>query len=555
MDRLAQSKILWSATAGQTVGQNLGWPTLSLVGVGLIGLTLLGCGRTESEPKAISGEPTLSRHSAPLVLAKANTYDPEEIGGTARFLAPSLLTAPEIANAEPLNVPAVPCDYRQEASNRFTPFPPVVEDRPITGPVFGGSASSSPAFVGPSYSPIYDENATFKGSVASPVPSTSETIPYPQVVSPFGGSPYTTPFVASAPSPHWPTTSNNPPVIVPHTITKGTITPLPSVAEPLAISPELEIARRQADEALRRGFSLAERGALFSARSEFTQALRQIAQAQDATQGAATHTQALARGMRAIQEADDFVPKGSRIETQLPLNVLIASHQTSVLKGSLTDISPTVAIQAYHAYAQEQLALSLEHEPLGSLALFALAKIQLASEVAQSPGEMNSSHKAIALHRAATFVEPNNFLAANELGVLLARQGRWQEARAVLENSVTIAPQVVTYQNLANVYQHLGEGNLARQTNQSATELAMKRGPNTITGGSAAVQWLDGATFAQTSNSMGNSDPSSTAVGRPTSKSGQPQNNSTQTAQKPPTVQDEKRGASSIFPWNQPKRN
>ncbi len=546
MDRFAKWKISLSATVGQAVVRQ----TVELVGVGLIGLTVAGCGRTEFEPTVISGEPASSRHFAPVVLAKAKPSFSEESGGTASFLTPSLLTAPEIANAEPLKVPAVPCDYRQEATNRFTAFPPVVEDRANNGPALVG-----PALVGPSYSSVYDENATFKGVAASPVPSTSEKIPYPQDVPPFGSSPHATPFVASAPSPRWSTTPSNPPVNAPRTISKGGIAPMPAVAEPLATSPELEIARRQADEALRRGFGLAERGALFSARSEFTQALRQISQALDASQSAAIHTQALARGMRAIQEADDFVPKGSRIETQLPLNVLIASHQTPVLKGSLTEVSPTVAIQAYQAYAQEQLALSLEHEPLGSLALFALAKIQLASEVAQSPGEINSSAKAIALHRAATLVEPNNFLAANELGVLLARQGRWQESRAVLENSATVAPQVVTYQNLANVYQHVGEGNLARQTNQAAAELALKRGPNTITGGSAAVQWLDGATFAQTSNSLGNSDPSSTAVGRPANKSTPSQSTQAQTAQKPTPVQDEKRGASSIFPWNQPKRN
>ena len=56
---------------------------------------------------------------------------------------------------------------------------------------------------------------------------------------------------------------------------------------------------------------LAGRRAYFSAREEFIQALRTLSQAMDVQHGTNAHSAALAAGMRALEEAKDFVPRGA----------------------------------------------------------------------------------------------------------------------------------------------------------------------------------------------------------------------------------------------------
>ena len=62
--------------------------------------------------------------------------------------------------------------------------------------------------------------------------------------------------------------------------------------------------------AVQRGYDLAQRGALFAAQTEFVQVLRRVAQAKDAASRSDEHSRALAAGLRALDEAEDFVPAG-----------------------------------------------------------------------------------------------------------------------------------------------------------------------------------------------------------------------------------------------------
>ena len=66
--------------------------------------------------------------------------------------------------------------------------------------------------------------------------------------------------------------------------------------------------------AVQRGYNLAQRGAFYAARTEFIQVLRRVAQAKDATSGTDEHSRELAAGLRAMDEADDFVPAGAQLE-------------------------------------------------------------------------------------------------------------------------------------------------------------------------------------------------------------------------------------------------
>lgn len=102
----------------------------------------------------------------------------------------------------------------------------------------------------------------------------------------------------------------------------------------------------QADALARHAFGLAERGALYSARSEFIQTLRVVAQGLDTTRGVNEHSRALASGLRALKAADDFMPRGARLEADLDLERLIATHRTPVLQShDVSQLTPVAALQ------------------------------------------------------------------------------------------------------------------------------------------------------------------------------------------------------------------
>ena len=484
---------------------------VSFAGLGL--LVCLGCGRDVSSPTGLDA-------SGPLKTVTTGKGDPRDNSGSARsrrdFAAPGLLTETEVAAAAPLLPPAAPCEYQSPTGGQSAVS--LLRNPGPAAPLPNSQLSSTPQPALPLYSSEYDETQVWKGAQSGP-PATISSVEANRA-QPWIGGLFASPYAQSQPAASAPPIAARPsplpaalqPAHVPAdrvaelppyrseaagVVNSGPSSPLPW-SKLRAGGPELDTARRQADETVRRGFALAERGALFSAESEFIQTLRDLAQALDAAQDTSSHTQSLALGLRAVQEAEDFQPKGSRIETQLPMAVLIASHQTPLLKNAPANLTPQQAKQQYQAYAQEQMAVALGNEPIGSLALFALAKVQTAIDSKKPSDSGAGLARAMTYHRAALLVEPNNFLAANDLGVLLARQGRWNEARAVLEHSLAISPQVATWQNLAAVHQNLNQMDLARQSQQQA-ELLAQRQSNGAARGSVAVQWLDAANFAQTS--------------------------------------------------------
>ena len=126
---------------------------------------------------------------------------------------------------------------------------------------------------------------------------------------------------------------------------------------PSTPSPELTAISQRAELAVRRGFNLAERGALFSARSQFIDALRTLAEALDAERNTTAHTHALGAGLRALEEVNDFVPRGDRVDVTLNMRLIIDAHHTPVLKNRPVEkITANEAQRKYLTYAQEQLA-------------------------------------------------------------------------------------------------------------------------------------------------------------------------------------------------------
>ena len=274
--------------------------------------------------------------------------------------------------------------------------------------------------------------------------------------------------------------------------------PLPPIASPANRSRDLELIAREADTHSRRGFDLAGRKACFSARAEFLMALRLVAQGLDAEHQTKAHGRALAAGWTALKEADDFIPRGSRLEAELDLAGIIGRHQTPVLQGTDPEnLTQLIALQCYFTFAQEQLAQAAGEEVAGSMALHGLGNLYRALAAKQSGLVRAATPKALVCYQAALLVSPHNYMASNELGVLLARGGRYQEAQNVLEHSVRECEQSVGWHNLAVVYQRLGRTDLARHASAQCRALRQARGENRPANTGHQVEWVQPSVFTR----------------------------------------------------------
>ncbi len=207
--------------------------------------------------------------------------------------------------------------------------------------------------------------------------------------------------------------------------------------------------------AVQKGYRLAQRGAIYAAQTEFIQVLRRIAQAKDAELKTTQHAMALAAGLRALDEADDFMPRGAQLEADLNIPVITSSHRTPVLLGQESEVLPHMVVALYHQYAQQQLGKAVAGEQAGSMALHGMGKIYIRM-AQQQGGEIQSVRKAIAVYQAALTARPENNLAANELGVLLARNGHYPQAATIFDQALRFAPNATGFHNLAVVQKKLG---------------------------------------------------------------------------------------------------
>jgi tetratricopeptide (TPR) repeat protein len=270
----------------------------------------------------------------------------------------------------------------------------------------------------------------------------------------------------------------------------------------------------RAEQAVRTGFNLAERGALYSARSQFIEALRILAEAVDAQHGTLAHTRALNAGLRAMQEVNDFIPRNGAFDNDLNLRLLVGSHRTPVLKdAALDNLTALQAQRMYLAYAQEQLAAAGADQPVASLALHGMGKICTVPPEMHGPPEQIAEAKAVVYHQAALMVEPKNFMAANELGVLLAHFGRFSESRSVLEHAVTMSGGPIEWQNLASVCDRLNQPTRAAEARQQATlaQSKLQSDGYATAGMKYPIQWLDPDSFATTNSMIADAAPVSSS--------------------------------------------
>ena len=158
------------------------------------------------------------------------------------------------------------------------------------------------------------------------------------------------------------------------------------------------------------------------------------------------------------------------------------------------------ALKQYFTFAQEQLALAAGQEVSGSMALGALGKMHAALAGKPNPEIVAPEAKAIVFFQAAILVCPRNYMAANDLGVLLAHNGDSAGARRMLEHSVLVCRCAENLNNLSVVYRQIGQPRLAELAAEKAQvakaeEIARQKSASLSAGGT--VEWVDPAALAQ----------------------------------------------------------
>lgn len=285
------------------------------------------------------------------------------------------------------------------------------------------------------------------------------------------------------------------PPMSPPSATSDDAAPAPSTAG-LAFPANSNELTKQLLPAVQRGYNLAQRGAFLAARTEFIQVLRRVAQAKDATTGTSEFSTALAAGLRAMDEAEDFVPEGTQLEGELNVRSMASSHRTPVLRDHEGDLLPQEAVGLYHKFAQERLAHAAVDEQAGSMALYGIGKIY--SRLAERrDDDVTCIRGAMTMYCAALDACPNNNLAANELGVLQCRTGHPNVAVENFQRAISIAPSATAYHNLAVAQQKLGLEPQSAANERESQRLAALDRANGAVSRRAGVQWVSPAELAR----------------------------------------------------------
>ena len=280
----------------------------------------------------------------------------------------------------------------------------------------------------------------------------------------------------------------------------SSLNPLPLTSVGLsaktATTSDTTAALRQVEAQNIRALQLAMRGAIYSARTEFSGALRLTAAGLDGGHGD-EHLRALQTGVLALAEAEDFVARDAQFGTVPNPAAVVRGHRSGVLDESAASGKTADEAHAdYLAFARRQLAQAVGSTPCGSVALHGLGKVTAAIAAQQRDAVADGRAKAEVFYLSALDVDANNYPAANDLAVLLAENGRFEQARGVIQAGLRVSPQPAMWNNLASIHARLGEHQLAAAARWEASALAARLGTGSSTAAAQNVQWVDAPTFA-----------------------------------------------------------
>jgi tetratricopeptide (TPR) repeat protein len=265
----------------------------------------------------------------------------------------------------------------------------------------------------------------------------------------------------------------------------------------------------QANRMMKEAVQLADRGAIFAAQVEFERVLRMVSQSLDAKIGRSYHSRCLTRGLRALDEADDFASHSKCAETDTDLGGFIAGHQTTVLHSTdASTLTPLTAMRHYYDYAHDQLIRAGGHSSAASMSLFAMGRANTLMN--RESNNKDTAPKSLAFYNAALAVDPNNAQAANELAVMLAKSGHLKHAADVLQQSSKSAPSSIGLRNLSQIYRQLGKQQAAQQVLVTHERLKTTPGALATTAGERhqQIRWVSPQQFNQTASAIDSSNES-----------------------------------------------
>lgn len=263
-------------------------------------------------------------------------------------------------------------------------------------------------------------------------------------------------------------------------------------------SAALAAIESQAAELCRTGFDLARRGATHAAARKFEQALTKLAEARDAERQDRIHSTALRQARQTLREAAEFEAMAAG---DTPVARLVYAHETPRAMGAspeaMAALSRWAAARRYATFAQSQFAEAVGQSRSCSWALYGLAKLAAAEAAGPARSPVRDG-RIMALLQAALSADPNNFAAANELGVILAAYGQLPQAKEALLHAARISTHPTTLGNLAQVHAQLGETDLARQVRARSEQVAKAQNIVRTANAGPMVYWVEPKTFAET---------------------------------------------------------
>ena len=212
------------------------------------------------------------------------------------------------------------------------------------------------------------------------------------------------------------------------------------------------------------GKTLSRRGAAFTARQEFLAAMQVLAAGNDRVTGDNRHSKALKMAMLTIREAGDFTVANSDQQIQMDVASVVETHRSNVLTvDQAGHLSPVQAMNQYFAKAQQYLDLAGGRNVVSAEVFYCMGKLHTLLSRNQKVLGPYETAKSVVYHQVALLSDDQHHRSANELGVLLARNGRLEQSKLLFERSLLAQPTVRTWQNLAQTHWRLGEQDFARK--------------------------------------------------------------------------------------------
>ncbi|MDA7951915.1 MAG: tetratricopeptide repeat protein, partial [Pirellulaceae bacterium] len=236
-----------------------------------------------------------------------------------------------------------------------------------------------------------------------------------------------------------------------------------------------------------------------SARARFTDALYLLANGYDVYRNDHHASDALSEGLLTLREVQDFQNQNT---TDIQTVQIIQSHQSTALKDRpVEELKRFTLIEVHHAYfthAQNQIILACQHEPQAASALLALGKLErYLGNTPQNQGILLNNPRRLLFYQAALATDKNNYLAANELGVLYTKLGNYNAAKETFLTSLASHPTPETWHNLKTLHKAHNEGALAQLAQQEESRLRQRLALAKTGKGAEAIAWVNRQTFDQ----------------------------------------------------------